>query len=89
MTNSRYVGLRLPPDLWRAVHSAVSASGQSQAEWLRAALGAAVDRQSVLHSIEELLVASERRLSAAFRADLDAALGSIEIVDPSPSPPRR
>lgn len=84
MANSRYVGLRLPPDLWRAVQSAVSESGQSQADWLRRALNEAVDRQAVIHSIELLLVASERRISNSFRSDLDAALRSIEIVEAPP-----
>jgi predicted transcriptional regulator len=78
---SRYLGMRLPPDLWRSVQASVASSGKTQAAWLRAAIAHSVERQELLAAIETLLVASERRLSARFLADLDAAMSSIEIFE--------
>lgn len=81
MDKSRYIGIRLPPDLWLEVQAAVSASGLTQADWLRRCLGDALERHAVLKSIEILLLASEQRVVSVIRSELDGALKALEFVE--------
>ena len=81
MDKSRYLGLRLPPDLWLEVEASVKASGLTQADWLRRSIGEAIERHAVLKSMETLLLASEQRIVLGLRVELDKALGGLEVVD--------
>lgn len=78
-----YIGLRVPPDLWREIQSAVEHSELTQAQWLRAAVAAALERQEMISETEKLLRSSESRLKSIIRSEIISALSAIEIVDSS------
>ncbi len=89
MTQSRYLGLRLPRDLLKAVETAAAAAGQSRSDWLRGALSAAIEHDAFVRRVEVLLRASEQRICTRVRDELERALHSIEIVDTALTSQRR